>query len=240
MSTSAKSYHHGDLRAALLDAAIESLEAGEAFSMRAVARRAGVSATAPYRHFADREALDSAVAVEGFKDLRADLAAGLAAVPDDASAAETIGGLGVAYVAFALRRPAVFKLMFGNECDEENSERVLAAGRLHDVLNGAVARLFPDADVQGLSRALWSMAHGLAFLHLDGKLRPEPAEAVAERVRGSVAAIFALGAVRPTASAPVTASANRTVSAAQDRPEQPEPSDPHLDDTTRTLTGGTP
>ena len=192
MSTSEKTYHHGDLRAALLDAAIQALEAGESFSLRAVARRAGVSPTAPYRHFADREALDSAVAVEGFKDLQAELAAALGRTPASAPAPAVITELGVTYVAFALRRPAVFRLMFGNECDESDSVRVQASRGLHAVLNDAIERLFPGVDAPGLSTALWSMAHGLAFLHLDGKFRPEPADAVAERVRSSVAAIFAI------------------------------------------------
>ena len=192
MSTSEKSYHHGDLRAALLVAAIESLEGGETFSMRAVARRAGVSPAAPYRHFADREALASAVAVEGFKDLRADLGSALAGVPAASPASEAITALGLAYVSFALRRPAVFRLMFGNECDEASSERVQASGALHEVLNQTVARLFPGTDVPNLSTALWSMAHGLACLHLDGKLRPEPADEVADRVSSSVAAVFAM------------------------------------------------
>ncbi|WP_373695380.1 TetR/AcrR family transcriptional regulator [Microbacterium maritypicum] len=192
VSTSEKTYHHGDLRAALLDAAIQALEAGEPFSLRAVARRAGVSPAAPYRHFADREALDSAVAVEGFKDLQADLAAALERVPAASPAPVVIAQLGIAYVTFALRRPAVFRLMFGNECDESDSDRVRASHGLHAVLNDAIEELFSGADVPSLSTALWSMAHGLAFLHLDGKFRPEPAEAVAERVRSSVAAIFAI------------------------------------------------
>lgn len=193
MSTSAKTYHHGDLRAALLAAAIESLEAGEAFSMRAVARRAGVSPTAPYRHFADRDALDAAVAVEGFKDLREDLGQALAAAPESSDAVDEIARLGVAYVSFALRRPAVFRLMFGNECDAIDSERVQASQELRAVLDRVIERLFPATDVPSLSTALWSLAHGLAFLHLDGKLRPEPADEVAGRVRSSVAAIVALG-----------------------------------------------
>ena len=192
VSTSEKTYHHGDLRAALLDAAIQALEAGEPFSLRAVARRAGVSPAAPYRHFADREALDSAVAVEGFKDLQADLAAALDRVPAASPAPAVITQLGIAYVTFALRRPAVFRLMFGNECDESDSDRVRASHGLHAVLNDVIEALFPGADAPSLSTALWSMAHGLAFLHLDGKFRPEPAEAVAERVRSSVAAIFAI------------------------------------------------
>lgn len=192
VSTSEKSYHHGDLRAALLTAAIESLEAGESFSLRAVARRAGVSPTAPYRHFADREALESAVAVKGFKDLREDLRTALADAEHPAEPDKVISALGVAYVAFALRRPAVFRLMFGNECDEENSERVQASEQLHEVLNQAIVSLFPGANISSLSTALWSMAHGMAFLHLDGKFRPMPAEQVTARVESAVAAIFAL------------------------------------------------
>ncbi len=195
MSTSTKSYHHGDLHTALLGAAMASLEAGEPFSMRAVARRAGVSPTAPYRHFADREALDSAVAVEGFMDLRAALGSALAEVPESSPPVDVIGTLGVAYVAFALRRPALFRLMFGRECDEANSERVRAAQRLHDLLDDTIQRLFPAAGVSDLSMALWSLAHGLAFLHLDGKLRPQPAAEVAVRVRSSVAALFTLGTI---------------------------------------------
>ena len=192
MSTSTKSYHHGDLRAALIAAAVEGLEAGEPFSLRAVARRAGVSPTAPYRHFADREALDSAVAVEGFKDLRADLEAALTGPVQPTAPEGVIAALGVAYVGFALRRPAVFRLMFGNECDEEDSERVQASEQLHEMLNQAIERLFPGANISGLSVALWSVAHGLAFLHLDGKLRPQSDDDVAARVQSTVGAIFAL------------------------------------------------
>ncbi|MDR6686690.1 AcrR family transcriptional regulator [Arthrobacter sp. 1088] len=192
MSTSVKPYHHGDLRAALIAAAVEGLEAGEPFSLRAVARRAGVSPTAPYRHFADREALDSAVAVEGFKDLREDLEAALTDVAEPAAPEEVIAALGVAYVGFALKRPAVFRLMFGNECDERDSERVQASEQLHEMLNQSIERLLPGANNSHLSLALWSMAHGLAFLHLDGKMQPQASSDVADRVKSAVAAIFAL------------------------------------------------
>lgn len=197
MSTSEKSYHHGDLRAALLAAAIELLESGEPFSMRAVARRAGVSQTAPYRHFADRQALDGAVAVAGFDALTADLGDARAALPPDAAPKDVLAALGVAYVLFALRRQAEFRIMFGNECDDADAERVVAAAKLHAVLDGALAEMFPDADIPSLSVALWGMAHGLAFLHLDGKLRPEPLAAVEARVRSVVAAVLTLGEPRP-------------------------------------------
>lgn len=192
MSTSPRSYHHGDLRAALVVAAVEMLEAGEPYSMRAVARRADVSPTAPYRHFADRSALDSAVAVEGFKDLRARLSAALEAAPDEVDPAQVLGELGVTYVAFALRRPALFRLMFGGECDDSDSDRVHASQELHAVLGEVLTRLFPGQASPTLATALWGLAHGLAFLHLDGKYRPGPPEEVAARVRDAVAAVLAV------------------------------------------------
>lgn len=179
-------YHHGDLRAALLTAAMQMLEQGEPFSLRAVARRAGVSPTAPYRHFADREALESALAAEGLRDLKADLAGGRA-VP---SSVPDLAELGVAYVSFALRRPALFRLMFGNECDDVNDQRVLAAAQLHEMIAVAVGNVFPGADAAALATAGWGLAHGLAFLHLDGKLPAASPEEVASRVRSSFEAIF--------------------------------------------------
>jgi AcrR family transcriptional regulator len=189
VSTSGKgAYHHGDLRAALVAAATQMLEAGETFSLRAVARRAGVSATAPYRHFADREALESAVAVEGFKDLQAALT-GLNGQP---GSTEDVIALAIAYVHFALQRPAMFRLMFGQECDDENDERVLASGRLHLFLSEVIAGVFPASDPPALSAALWSLAHGLAFLHLDGKFSRASAEEIEARVRASFQAVFAL------------------------------------------------
>lgn len=191
MSTSEKSYHHGDLRAALIVAAIEMLESGEPFSMRAVARRAGVSQTAPYRHFADRAALENAVAVAGFDDLAGELSAVLRAAPESAPTQQVLGELGLSYVLFALRRPAEFRIMFGNECDEDDAERVVASRKLREVVAGAIAQFFPKADASNLAIALWSMAHGLAFLHLDGKLRPEPLEDVHARVHAAMAAVLA-------------------------------------------------
>lgn len=187
--TSAKGgYHHGDLRAALLETAVQMLERGENFSMRAVARRAGVSPTAPYRHFADRGALESAVAVEGFRDLKAALMEGR----DLPSSEFDLAEFAVAYVAFALRRPAVFRLMFGNACDDTNDQRVKAAAALHELLTSAMVNVFPGADAPTLAMALWSLAHGLAFLHLDGKFAATSAEDVAARVRSSFETILSV------------------------------------------------
>ncbi|KAB1661695.1 TetR/AcrR family transcriptional regulator [Pseudoclavibacter sp. CFCC 13796] len=186
-SESAKpGYHHGDLRAALVLSALEILESGEAFSLRAVARRAGVSTAAPYRHFPDRKALESAMAVHGLHELMGDLAKG---APLPRSTAE-VAELAVGYVRFALRRPALFRLMFGQPCDDQDDERVQAAGTLHDYLEAVMATVFPQSDPVTLAAAGWSLAHGLAFLHLDGKLNAVDQGVVDERVRSIFTTVF--------------------------------------------------
>ncbi|MFT3888407.1 MAG: TetR/AcrR family transcriptional regulator [Arachnia sp.] len=180
------SYHHGDLRAELIDAALAMLEAGEPFSLRALARRAGVSPAAPYRHFADREALESALAVHGLRELMSDLTAGR----QRPTSAAGVGELAVGYVRFALRRPALFRLMFGQACDDQNDERVRAAAALHDYLAVVMSRVFPGSDPVALATAGWALAHGLAFLHVDGKLAADDPAVIDQRVRTTFAAVY--------------------------------------------------
>ncbi|WP_245805033.1 TetR/AcrR family transcriptional regulator [Amycolatopsis australiensis] len=166
--------------------AMRLLEQGEPFSLRAIAREAGVSPTAPYRHFADRDALESALAAEGLRDLKADLLRSGGRPVTVADLAE----LGVAYVDFALRRPALFRLMFGNPCDDTSDARVRAAAEVHELLAAAVSGVFPDADPAALATAGWGLVHGLACLYLDGKLTGASTGDVADRVRESFVAIF--------------------------------------------------
>lgn len=179
-------YHHGNLRQALIDAAVEMLEQGENFSLRGVARRAGVSQTAPYRHFSDRSKLESAVAAQGFRALGEELTAGEAAptIPED------LADFAVTYVRFAVERPRMFRLMFGSECDDENDERVQAAGILQATLTETLRAVYPEGDVDNLAVGLWSTAHGLAFLHLDGKLPAEPADEMYDRTRSAFLAVL--------------------------------------------------
>jgi AcrR family transcriptional regulator len=162
------------------------LEAGETFSLRAVAREAGVSPTAPYRHFADRDALESALAAQGLRDLKADLLDGreLPTAPTE------LGEFAVTYVEFALRRPALFHLMFGNPCDKDDEDRARAAEEIHELLRFAMTQVFPEGDHEALASAGWGLAHGLACLHLDGKLQAESSHEVAEQVRAAFAAIL--------------------------------------------------
>ncbi len=184
-----RTYHHGDLRAACLRAALELLEEGGegALSLRAVARRAGVSAAAPYRHYADRQALVSAIAAVGYREL----ARRLAAAHPSPSTPEQLASVAAAYVQFALERPALFRTMFAEPCDRDSDERVAATATVSLYLRAIVARTFPQADADPLATAIWALVHGLAFLHLDGKLdSPSPA-VVAERVSGAVQALLA-------------------------------------------------
>ncbi|MFE5829397.1 TetR/AcrR family transcriptional regulator [Streptomyces sp. NPDC056488] len=194
-------YHHGDLRAACLRAARELLEedGSAGLSLRAVARRAGVSATAPYRHYADREALVSAVAAEGYRELAEDLTAAHPApsTPDDLAA------VAVAYVRFALEHPALFRAMFAEPCDPTSEERVAATAAISAYVHDIVRDAFTGVDdPDALATTVWALVHGLAFLHLDGKLDTSTPEAVAHQVRTSV---FALFAVSPAIQEAITA-----------------------------------
>jgi AcrR family transcriptional regulator len=181
-------YHHGDLRAELVRAAMELLEErGEsALSLRAVARRAGVSPAAPYRHYADREALVSAVAAVGYREL----AERLAAAHPSPSTPEQLASVAIAYVQFALERPALFRIMFGEPCDHDNDERVAATAAVSLYVRAIVARSFPQADADALATAVWALVHGLAFLHLDGKLDARTPSIVADRVTAAIKALL--------------------------------------------------
>src|SRR5579864_3662327 len=104
-------YHHGHLREALLQGAVRAIaELGPAaFTLREVARRAGVSHNAPYRHFRDKEALLAAVANEGYRELTAAM---LAAAGRQVRGVDRLKHAGLAYIEFALRRPEHFTVMF--------------------------------------------------------------------------------------------------------------------------------
>lgn len=185
MTTQRTSYHHGDLRAALVASAMAMLERGDPFSIRAIARDVGVSPTAPYRHFPDRQSLESALAVEGFRDLQSRLDG----IPN-ADGRPDLLRYGVAYVDFALDRPALFTLMFGQECDRDNDERVVASDALGAWLQKVLAEAYPAVDVEPLATAVWGLVHGLTFLHLDGKLPATPRADVEARVRAAMGALL--------------------------------------------------
>ena len=177
-----KTYHHGDLRDGLIAAALEILEEGglAGLSLREAARRAGVSAMAPYRHFEDKEALIAGVAAVGFHRF-ADILRSADAKPD---AHEALVAQGVAYVAFACAQPALFRLMFGATSPNVKGDLALAGESAYAVLAARVASLAKPSDAATWALTCWAVVHGLAMLALDGKLGPgeEPPTVLADRM----------------------------------------------------------
>jgi AcrR family transcriptional regulator len=160
-------YHHGDLRAALLAAAeAELTERGvEAFSLRAVAKRAGVSHAAPAHHFGDVGGLLTALAAEGFRRFQDGISASGGGTDDPRERALRAG---LAYLDFALASPALFRLIFASARPDYGDAQLLkAADHAYRHLVGLVAAL---GGAEGDVLAFWSACHGIADLALGSKL----------------------------------------------------------------------
>ncbi len=155
-----RSYHHGDLRNALLDAARKILEEQSLaeLSLRAVARRAGVSHAAPYRHFPNHEALLVELAREGFDELRGDIAA---AGAGSGVESDRIAKIGAAYMRFVARRPELASLMFGPQLPNRDASPEL--GVAADAIGNEIGAALHDT---ALGLAVWAAVHGLAMLIL--------------------------------------------------------------------------
>ena len=182
-------YHHRDLRQALIRSALEILAGSgiAALSLRGAARRAKVSAMAPYRHFADKEALLAAVAEYGFRELATRLS-GASAMASDPRAG--LAAQGVAYVRFAREQPSLFRLMFGPTIERRSGHPALneAGNACFDALRQAVtaAKFFKGgSQTDDVALTCWSLVHGLSALILDGRLDEADlvaADAVAARL----------------------------------------------------------
>lgn len=163
-------YHHGDLRAALIAAAMKIIteKRVEEFSVADAARAAGVSSGAPYRHFKDRDDLLAHVAAAGFEELAARTAAASAAHPK--GSIDSVIASGCAYVDFVSGRPELFHLMWGAQRPNmANDVACATCSRCHD---GFIAELTEVMKAQGLGNLdpaefgapLWAMVHGFASL----------------------------------------------------------------------------
>ena len=182
MSTPTRStYHHGHLRPALIDAARALLDAGglEAVGLRETARRVGVSATATYRHFLDKDSLLAAVAAEGFREFAK-------ALSDSVQGGAPFSAMGKAYVEFALAHPGLFRLMFGPliRDREKFPDLAEASDAAFAGLKGAARATgnVPETQVDAAAYAAWSMVHGLSRLILDGVLPPEHAADITDAI----------------------------------------------------------
>ncbi len=161
-----KPYHHGNLQEALLRAAIALIgEVGPmAFTLREVARRAGVSHNAPYRHFQDKEALMTAVAAEGYRELTNGM---LDAAGKQSRAVDRLKHAGLAYVEFALRRPEHFAVMFDAPLSEP---RHFDAALVGFVKAAQKEGELVSGDSGEYALLSWTMVHGVAKLAITGRL----------------------------------------------------------------------
>ncbi len=165
-------YHHGNLRQELLEHAEKHLvEGGVAdLSLRALAREIGVSQTAPYRHFRDKNALLAALATEGFSRLMVILKPS----GEEPDPVEGMFKLGMAYIHFAQTNPEIFRLMFGPVLlPRKQFSELFAAGResfyhLQRIIErGAAKGIFADDDIASLAHTAWAGVHGVTTLILD-------------------------------------------------------------------------
>ncbi|ADU49799.1 TetR/AcrR family transcriptional regulator [Intrasporangium calvum] len=224
MSAARQTYHHGDLRRALLEEGLELAREGgpDAVVLREATRRAGVSANAAYRHFADRDALLADV-VSRAQAEAADVIARAIAEVDEFAEVDRFGeggagdpasrararfrAVGVGYLRFALTEPGLFRTAFAVPTDLSRSASPDAAGAggrtpfqlLSDQLDEMlVTGVLPAAERPGAELLAWSAVHGLAMLALEGPLRDLPRTAIDALTPRLVRMVdLGLGVVRP-------------------------------------------
>ncbi|GAA6525281.1 TetR/AcrR family transcriptional regulator [Intrasporangium sp. DVR] len=213
MSVARETYHHGDLRRALLEAGLDLARAGgpDAVVLREATRRVGVSANAAYRHFADRDALLADVvsrAQAEAADVIAEAIGEVDGAGDPASRSRArFRAVGVGYLRFALTEPGLFRTAFAVPTDLSRSASPDAAGGcgrtpfqlLSDQLDEMLATgVLPAAERPGAELLAWSAVHGLAMLALEGPLRDLPRTAIDALTPRLVRMVdLGLGVVRP-------------------------------------------
>ncbi len=178
VSSGARPYHHGDLRAGLIAAAEKLIEERgvDGFSLREAARRAGVSPSAPGHHFGDSRGLLTAVATAAFRDF----GDALAAAGQSGTRTERMRAMGIAYVRFALSAPARFDLMWRrSQIDRADPDFKAAADRAFKLLDrnardAKAAELGAGDPELAPSIAAWSLVHGFTRLALEGTFGSEP------------------------------------------------------------------
>ncbi len=170
MAIKSNNYHHGNLRQALIDAALTLLEQGglEKLSLRAIARQAGVSQTAPYSHFKNRDELLAAVAAEGFRRFQDSMET---EAVNTSSSGDRVAAFGTGYIEFGLANPALYRLMFRGDKSLLQSIETLsdASGSSFSLIENGVAEMLGHAD-RDAAIAAWSLVHGVVELALSGRV----------------------------------------------------------------------
>ena len=190
-----KSYHHGDLKNALIQAGIELLarDGVHALSLRKVAARAGVSHAAPYSHFADKQGLIAAISTEGYRKVQVRVEAVWAANQQDAL--KLLVRTAWAYVQFALQEPDHFKITFSGVVEKEKSYPALVEAAHHSF--SLLVQVVDRCQTQGFLRpgpneltavAVWGAIHGFVTLILEGQV----SRAITERYTWQQMLVFVL------------------------------------------------
>ena len=171
-----QTYHHGDLRNALLEAVGEIItERGiGSVSLREAARRAGVSHAAPAHHFGDKQGMLTAFATRGFREFGERMQGAADAVADEGPMAQ-LQAIGVEYMRFAVERKPFFEVMFRSEMHDHDDKEMVAVskgsfGVLMRVVESVSAEELGGADPLHVAMAAWAKVHGLATLWLDGAI----------------------------------------------------------------------
>lgn len=172
--TAKANYHHGDLRAQLLNAVRQLVEdkGSENFSIAEAARKAGVSSAAPYRHFKDKPELLKALVMDAMETMAVNMRAAME--PFDVGAIERIDAIGHCYVDFARQHPGMFRLVFGvSESHADDTELRDCGARVFGIVIEAVANYLgiraDEPEAERRAYMLWTMVHGHSWLTIDGK-----------------------------------------------------------------------
>jgi AcrR family transcriptional regulator len=167
-----KTYHHGNLRAALIQAGLELIaqKGVRGLTLREIGAHVGVSRMAAYRHFTDKANLLAAIREAGFEEFAAALESGRDAAGPESLA--RIRGMGVAYVLFARRHPAYFEVMFGSTPEEGDAQPCEAEKRAFQILESAIAEgqskgALRKGNTRLMASAAWSIVHGISALKLE-------------------------------------------------------------------------
>lgn len=182
-----ETYHHGDLRQNILEEALSWIEKESIFSLslRGIARRIGVSHNAPYRHFPDKESLLVAIAETGFERLHQTLEYASQNSPNDDK--KRVENIGIAYIEYALKNQAYYRVMFGDLKLEERKYPTLeeTSQKAFNVLFNAIKagqknQVFIAEDSLKLAHICWSLVHGVSMLVIDGQLTTSDSDSILE------------------------------------------------------------
>ncbi len=169
--TKTRAYHHGDLKSSMVQAALALVrkKGPRGFTLNEASRAAGVSVSAPYKHFKDKDALLIEIVLLGNRTLEGELRA---AAESSATAKEGLLAVYLAYIDFAAKHPDLFAVMFQSGIDKTPYPEVQAsAARALKVAGALAAQLEPSRELaEGLALAIWTMAHGFAMLRAEGAI----------------------------------------------------------------------